>query len=204
MTSFAHCWTLGTRDGAKTVRATDHDRALLVSGEVFKPGLALESSVIRETLRPEPEPLDLEGALHSEGLTADDLSNGVWDGARVTIWRVNWNDTGDKTWLWSGYLSEIESEGGSFRVRLASQKADLERTIGRVFGRRCDAALGDARCGVDLGSAPQQSCDKRFSTCRDDFANAENFRGFPHMPGNDVLVAGPGDARKGGSRGIER
>lgn len=34
-------------------------------------------------------------------------------------------------------------------------------------------------------------CDKRFSTCRDRFANIVNFRGFPHMPGNDFVVATP-------------
>lgn len=33
-------------------------------------------------------------------------------------------------------------------------------------------------------------CDKRFATCRDRFANQVNFRGFPHMPGNDVVVRG--------------
>jgi uncharacterized phage protein (TIGR02218 family) len=31
-------------------------------------------------------------------------------------------------------------------------------------------------------------CDKAFSTCRDRFANAWNFRGFPHMPGNDFVL----------------
>lgn len=38
-------------------------------------------------------------------------------------------------------------------------------------------------------------CDKLFATCRDRFANAANFRGFPHMPGLDriVAVARPGD-----------
>jgi uncharacterized phage protein (TIGR02218 family) len=34
-------------------------------------------------------------------------------------------------------------------------------------------------------------CDKRFATCRDRFANTVNFRGFPHIPGNDFLVAYP-------------
>jgi uncharacterized phage protein (TIGR02218 family) len=34
-------------------------------------------------------------------------------------------------------------------------------------------------------------CDKRFETCRDRFANAVNFRGFPHIPGNDFLVRYP-------------
>ncbi len=31
-------------------------------------------------------------------------------------------------------------------------------------------------------------CDKRFSTCRDRFDNVLNFRGFPHIPGNDFLM----------------
>jgi uncharacterized phage protein (TIGR02218 family) len=34
-------------------------------------------------------------------------------------------------------------------------------------------------------------CDKRFATCRDRFANGVNFRGFPHIPGNDFLIAYP-------------
>jgi uncharacterized phage protein (TIGR02218 family) len=31
-------------------------------------------------------------------------------------------------------------------------------------------------------------CDKRFETCRNRFSNAVNFRGFPHMPGNDFVA----------------
>lgn len=31
-------------------------------------------------------------------------------------------------------------------------------------------------------------CDKRFATCRDRFLNALNFRGFPHIPGNDFVI----------------
>lgn len=31
-------------------------------------------------------------------------------------------------------------------------------------------------------------CDKRFATCRDRFGNVLNFRGFPHIPGNDFLL----------------
>ncbi len=33
-------------------------------------------------------------------------------------------------------------------------------------------------------------CDKRLATCRDRFANALNFQGFPHMPGNDFVLRG--------------
>jgi uncharacterized phage protein (TIGR02218 family) len=37
-------------------------------------------------------------------------------------------------------------------------------------------------------------CDKRVATCRAKFSNVVNFRGFPHMPGNDFLtvVSRPG------------
>lgn len=31
-------------------------------------------------------------------------------------------------------------------------------------------------------------CDKRFTTCRDRFDNVLNFRGFPHIPGNDFIM----------------
>ncbi|CUA87964.1 phage conserved hypothetical protein BR0599 [Chelatococcus sambhunathii] len=44
-------------------------------------------------------------------------------------------------------------------------------------------------------------CDKRHATCRDRFSNTVNFRGFPHMPGNDFVVTYPreGEGHDGGS-----
>ncbi|RED16037.1 DUF2163 domain-containing protein [Parasphingopyxis lamellibrachiae] len=35
-------------------------------------------------------------------------------------------------------------------------------------------------------------CDRIFATCRDRFSNAGNFRGEPHLPGNDLLTRYPG------------
>lgn len=204
VTTLCQLWEIRSRDGGRIVRATDHDRVLSFKGESFQPGLALEASTLRRTVSLSPEPLDLKGALNAEGLTEEDLKAGVWDGASVVIWRADWTAPEHFVWLWSGYLTSITQEGGAFKVQLASIKSDLERTIGRVFGRRCDADFGDARCGVELASAPQTSCDKRFATCRDVFANSENFRGFPHMPGNDAVISGPGEKRDGSSRGIER
>ena len=36
------------------------------------------------------------------------------------------------------------------------------------------------------GFAIVAGCDKRFSTCKAKFSNPLNFRGFPHLPGNDA------------------
>ena len=38
-------------------------------------------------------------------------------------------------------------------------------------------------------------CDKHLATCRDRFANVANFRGFPHMPGNDFVTSFAGQGR---------
>jgi len=46
-------------------------------------------------------------------------------------------------------------------------------------------------------------CDKQFPTCKAKFNNVVNYRGFPHMPGNDFAISYPNsdDAKKdGGSR----
>jgi len=43
-------------------------------------------------------------------------------------------------------------------------------------------------CRVEL----REGCDKRFETCVSRFANAANFRGEPHLPGNDLLTRYPG------------
>ncbi|KFE36331.1 DUF2163 domain-containing protein [Thioclava atlantica] len=47
----------------------------------------------------------------------------------------------------------------------------------------------------------EAGCDKRAATCRAKFANFANFRGFPHIPGEDWLVSYPvqGGANDGGS-----
>ncbi len=34
-------------------------------------------------------------------------------------------------------------------------------------------------------------CDKQFATCKNKFSNTLNFRGFPHMPGNDFALSYP-------------
>lgn len=45
-------------------------------------------------------------------------------------------------------------------------------------------------------------CDRRAETCREKFANLTNFQGFPHIPGEDWLMAVPrsGGGNTGGSR----
>lgn len=44
-------------------------------------------------------------------------------------------------------------------------------------------------------------CDKRLETCHDRFNNVVNFRGFPHIPGNDFVIRYPVQGEPGNDGG---
>ena len=62
-------------------------------------------------------------------------------------------------------------------------------------------AMSEAIAAGD-GFALTAGCDKQFSTCKAKFANGANFRGFPYMPGNDLVTSYPAQTQPldGGSR----
>ena len=66
--------------------------------------------------------------------------------------------------------------------------ASASRSIARTRRERrwcCGPGSGIGRGGGDTFSVVA-GCDKKFATCKAKFANALNFRGFPHLPGNDA------------------
>jgi hypothetical protein len=191
------CWRLERQDGFK-VGLTDHDRALTFGGVTYSPGAALSAARFETAGGLRPGRASGDGALVADALTEADLAAGLWTRARVHVYRVDWQATEDHILIWTGFLSEITQRGDQFEAELISLKAELERPVGRLLSRRCDAALGDARCG--LAGVDGQSCDKRFETCRDVFSNVENYRGFPHLPGQDFVLSGPAAAGNDGGR----
>jgi uncharacterized phage protein (TIGR02218 family) len=90
------------------------------------------------------------------------------------------------------------------------QVAGADFVLGRLVylsGRNCGlqtVIIGAADNVVDVRDLPRgtveagtkvelrHGCDKRFETCAARFANAVNFRGEPHLPGNDLLTRYPG------------
>lgn len=98
-------------------------------------------------------------------------------------------------------------EKGRLRV-LSGAAAGLVGTI-----KNDRLVSGDAReveLWQELGAVPapgdmvrlEAGCDKRADTCRLKFANFDNFRGFPDIPGEDWLMSYPlsAGANDGGSR----
>jgi uncharacterized phage protein (TIGR02218 family) len=63
---------------------------------------------------------------------------------------VNWQDPGERVLLRYGALGEIRRGKVAFTAEVRSLAHVLNQPVGRAWQATCDAALGDARCGVDL------------------------------------------------------
>lgn len=90
----------------------------------------------------------------------------------------NWFQGGRVEWLSGpnvGAISEVKSH-----QRISDLITQLRFWQRLVFAPQ----LGDS-FKITAG------CDKCFETCKAKFANQVNFRGFPHMPGNDFIISTP-------------
>lgn len=122
----------------------------------------------------------LTGAFRAEGTVAAVEGAGLFVAGGLGAYAAGWFTQGRlvmDSGANAGFASEVKAHamaGGVVRLELWQRPPE-------------PLAPGDAFT-VTAG------CDKRLSTCRDRFANALNFRGFPHMPGNDAVlrVASPG------------
>jgi uncharacterized phage protein (TIGR02218 family) len=62
--------------------------------------------------------------------------------------------------------------------------------------------------GAVVGAGDQgrleAGCDKKMATCRGKFSNLMNFRGFPHIPGEDWMVAFPANGKRNDGGSLNR
>jgi uncharacterized phage protein (TIGR02218 family) len=85
-------------------------------------------------------------------------------------------------WFTGGRLSWTSGANAGLAVEIKSHRVDEAGVALSLWQPPAQpVAAGDAFV-VTAG------CDKRFDTCSLRFANAVNFRGFPHIPGNDVVI----------------
>lgn len=277
-TTLCWCWRVIRADSV-TLGFTDHDHDLVFDGTSYEAASGFTASDVESTVGLGVDNLDLESVLRSGTLNEDDLAAGLFDGAAVEIFRVNWQDTNQHVLIRSGHLGEVTRGRHSFRAEVRGLAHELQQPKGRLYQFGCDVDLGDGRCTVDLelatfkgtGSVTQikdarmlsvsglgafdsdwfsrglltwtsganmglkmeikfhtqtdgtvtlelwqrmsqliavsdgftvtAGCDKQFATCQDKFNNRVNFRGFPHIPGNDFALSYPNSDDPGNDGG---
>ena len=261
VTTLATCWRLERADG--WVRGfTDHDRDLVVGGLLYTASTGFLPSAIKSGADLSVDNLDVDGFLDDEALKASDLSAGLYDGARIDIFVVNWADLSQgRILLRRGWLGEVKRADQRFSAEVRGVANRLQQTQGKLYSRLCRTDLGSAECTVALGPLTDDltisavsagdafvvptarpsgfyafgtctflsganaggstevlsqvgqavtlftpmprpiavsdqvrlvaGCDKTPETCHARFANIVNFRGEPHIPGNDKVFSYP-------------
>lgn len=97
-------------------------------------------------------------------------------------------------WFSAGKL--VWSSGANTGLAM---EVKIHRNAGGVVRLVLWQAMADAILPGD-GFVVTAGCDKQFSTCRNRFGNSGNFRGFPHIPGNDFVLSYPRPSAARGGR----
>lgn len=149
-TTLCGAWRVTCRDGFR-LGLTEHDQRLVFDGTVFEPGTgfaATEASVASGLAAPGAE---VRGGFSSEAITEADLAAGRYDGARVELFLVNWQAPEEQHGLVTVQeIGEVSRAGPGFSAELRSFAHRLQQPEGRIYNRRCDADLGDAKCRVNM------------------------------------------------------
>lgn len=182
--------------------ASPEDRVLMRSGnlgEVKRSGLAFTAEVrgLAHTLQ------ETKGRLFQYACDADlgdqrcgiDLANSAFRGSGALVdftsprkFAVSGLDAFANGWFTHGLLTFTSgaADGQSVEVKQHAKVGDVVSI--ELWSR--------ARLPLTPGQTftVTAGCDKRVATCHAKFSNVTNFRGFPHMPGNDFLtvVSRPG------------
>ena len=277
-TTLCYCAAI-IRDDGFTIGFSEHDRDLEFEEIVFKSNNGCDLTSFMQTSGANYDTGELIGVLRDDGITSEDILNGKYENAKLSIWRVNWNNPEQRVLLKYGSLGNLSKTAMGLQLEFLGLTAPLDQTIGRLYQRDCDACLGDDRCKVDVSQVEYQiqasiiendetslklsillefpanwfangvlrfldgsardierrivnirntndattvqlseklptydltgssvlltaGCDKSLQSCREKFSNLHNFRGFPHMPGNDFIIRVPtsGEVNDGGRR----
>jgi uncharacterized phage protein (TIGR02218 family) len=86
------------------------------------------------------------------------------------------------TWFTAGKLTFTSGDNAGLAVEVKSHRVTADGVAIDLWQAMPEPIAEDDAFTVTAG------CDKLFATCRDRFDNALNFRGFPHIPGNDFVT----------------
>lgn len=149
ITTLCFCWRVTRRDGV-TMGFTEHDHDLSFGGTTYlaASGFAASAGEVEAGLAAPTG--EVAGGFSSAAISEADLAAGRYDGARVEVFRVNWQAPDQHLLLRVQEIGEVTREAGQFTAELRGFAHRLSQEQGRIYNRRCDATLGDARCGLDL------------------------------------------------------
>lgn len=104
------------------------------------------------------------------------------------IFWVSGLDEFDTAWFRGGHLTWLSGANKDRKIEITEHIKSGEIVILHFWQPMPFEVTENDSFSIQVG------CDKSFSTCHDKFSNTQNFRGFPHMPGNAFALSYAGNA----------
>jgi len=176
-TTICYCWVVRRQDG-EVLGFTDHDVDVVADGVTCLSTTGITTSTFAQSLGLSIDDLEIEGVIDDDSITEVDIRGGLYDGASVDLYIVNWDDTDEFLHLASGEFGElVETDGGGFQTEFLSRVVTLNQPSGRVYQRTCDTVLGSEACTVDL-TDPSYRTDTTVVVVVDDRMTVASLSGF--------------------------
>jgi hypothetical protein len=154
VTTVAHCWKIVRKDGT-ILGFTDADIDITFddgdgNDVTYVSIVGHTTSAIVTATGLEVDNVEIMSFLSSDYISEADLMAGLYDGALLNIYLVNYKD------LTQGYLilaggwkfGEATLQDYQFKVQVESKTKLLEQKVGEIFSPTCRAEFGDGRCKV--------------------------------------------------------
>lgn len=148
----AHLWLITLTNG--TIYAfTDHDEDIIFGGHTYLARSGFTPSNVAASYALNVDNMEVQGMLSSPTITEADVLSGLWDGAVVTLYLVNYADlTMGSMYLCSGVLGNIKTSLSYFTAELRGSMQKLQLNMLEYHSPSCRATLGDTRCKVNLAT----------------------------------------------------
>lgn len=151
VTTICTCWKIIRRDNVE-LHFTDLDDDLVVGGDTYKSAVGYTRTALDANADMQIDNVDVTGIFDDASITEDDLRSGLYDGADVYVFLVNWANVSQGTMaLRRGTIGEVVMlPSGVFHSTMYGLAEKLQQTVGEIYTPSCRADLGDAKCGIDL------------------------------------------------------
>lgn len=152
VTTTAYLWNVTRADG-QVFGFTSHDEPITYAGLTYEASSGFMPSAVATTTGLAVDDLELEGILSSASINQEDLVAGLWDGAEVWLYQVNYADLGQGAIvIRRGWTGEVRSGTVSFVAELRGIAQALAQQIGENYSPSCRASFCDSRCKLTLSN----------------------------------------------------
>lgn len=155
----ANCWKITRRDGV-VLGFTDFDQDLVIAGVTYQAATGFQASNVDSGLEATPANLEIASFLSADAISEADLSSGVYDYARIHVFRVNCLDLPSSlsanppkhlTRL-KGFLGQVRLSDQTFVVEVESLQKLLNTKTSALTSPACRYKFGDSNCNANVSA----------------------------------------------------